>query len=150
MPTIPAAFGPLIDQYMRETGQSGDTPKAGKLAKCAVYLPWPAVIPMPPSVNSMYRNAGKKGRVKSPSYKFWLDKAVPLLRKWSRPLTYPVAIEIVIHEKMSARSDIDNRCKAVLDAMVAAGVLHDDGRKYVDRLSVRYAGDSTGVSVSVA
>jgi Holliday junction resolvase RusA-like endonuclease len=124
-----------------------------KRERVSESLPWPAVIPMPPSVNSMYVNGvsggGGRGRHKSKAYVAWGWEVVPILAKWKRKLKYPVAVEIVIREKIPNCWDLDNRIKATLDAMVSAEVLKGDSRKYVRKVSIEYAPGGVGVAVTV-
>lgn len=117
--------------------------------RCTEPPPWPAVMPMPPSTNNLFKNAGKHGRIKTPAYKEWLAVVVPLLRPWARELNYPVELEFVIREKMSVQADVSNRIKAAEDALVLAGVIKGDSRKYVRKVSIEYLPGGTGVSVSV-
>ena len=50
------------------------------------------------------------------------------------------SIEIKIWNKDLRRRDLDNQATAILDALVLAGVIPDDGVDFVPRLSVEYKG----------
>lgn len=49
-------------------------------------------------------------------------------------------IEISIWNKDRRRRDLDNQATAILDALVLAGIIPDDGVEYVPELHVRYEG----------
>lgn len=99
------------------------------------------VIPEPPSVNNLFRNVPRKGRVKTERYNIWMQAAQwdVLLegngeirsRRKIEKLTGSVEISI---EMGKCRGDIDNRAKPVLDLMVKCGVIGDD--KQVQMLAI--------------
>ena len=87
-------------------------------------------FPLPPTVNHYY---GSKGRIR------YLSKAGKLFRAevaavWADtvkglgavPLDGTLAVKVVLHAGDSRRWDIDNRIKALLDAMQHAGMFDDD------------------------
>mgnify|MGYP003530882323 CR=1 FL=1 len=87
-------------------------------------------LPIPPSVNAMFVNSPNrtgKGRFPSTEYKAWkgaVYKRLTELWNTARPLDKPYAVCIRIN--INRQSDIDNRVKAILDALVATGVLVGD------------------------
>jgi Holliday junction resolvase RusA-like endonuclease len=83
-------------------------------------------IPAPPSVNAMYRNLAGKGRVKTKTYSDWRAAAITFIRSQRVKNVSGPAVVLVAVERHSLQADIDNRNKAILDLMVAAGVLNDD------------------------
>lgn len=89
----------------------------------------------PPSVNEMYRNVPKKGRVKTTDYKRWALYACAAI-KGCVPAKSCVrgkfAVAINLPAKM--RGDIDNRVKGILDALVTSGRIDDD--KHLEELHV--------------
>lgn len=93
-------------------------------------------LPLPPSVNEMYRQAafkGGRGRTITPKYAEWREKAADslTLQSWDMPAPpYGVTIRVNIDN----RGDIDNRVKAVLDLLVKHGVLTGD--QWVNALHV--------------
>ena len=50
------------------------------------------------------------------------------------------SVEIKVWNKDLRRRDLDNQATAILDALVNAGIIPDDGVDYVPRLSVEYQG----------
>lgn len=81
-------------------------------------------MPSPPSVNNLFKNAGRKGRVPTPAYEDWKRHAGWQVRS-QRPASLhgPVSVTIV-HGKR--RADLDNLNKAPLDLLVNLGVIDDD------------------------
>jgi len=85
------------------------------------------VLPVPPSVNAMYRNVARVGRVKSVTYNEWLaeaDSCAVQQRKTLPKVTGPYKVEIVIPR--TTKGDIDNRGKAVLDWLATRLITPDD------------------------
>lgn len=90
----------------------------------------------PPSVNSLFHNR-KKGRGKTLAYRNWRSIADHNLRQqpsWHVPGKVRITIRVG-----GSRADVDNLCKAPLDALVTAGRIQDDK----DLLEVRAIHDNT-------
>ncbi|ARO57375.1 hypothetical protein B2G69_07155 [Methylorubrum zatmanii] len=88
-------------------------------------------FPLPPSTNSLFFNVAGKGRVKTPRYRRWRDNAV-LAICTTKPtpgrMAGPCDVTIYLPP---FRRDIDNRVKPCLDVAVAAGIIADDGQRYL-------------------
>lgn len=97
-------------------------------------------LPVPPSSNNMFFNTGR-GRAITPEYKAWREEAGLMLRRQGIA-PFIGRAEVVIDIDDTVRGDADNRSKACLDLLVAHGVLRDDSKKYVKRVSV---GWKTGI-----
>lgn len=82
-------------------------------------------LPIPPSVNMMFRNVPGKGRVKTGGYKSWLTEAGWRLKE-QRPATLSGKYELRIRIPDQLHGDIDNRIKAVSDLLVTHGIVKDD------------------------
>lgn len=113
---------------IRAAGNGPDQP-AGGAASSSHALPAGAVVltlPMPPSVNEMFRNVPGRGRVKTADYLDWRGHAGWSLRG-QRPasLNGPVVIVLSV-ERGSASADIDNRVKAIFDLLTEHDVIEDD------------------------
>lgn len=105
-------------------------------------------LPFPPSLNNLFDNVPRLGRVSTSEYKAWKKAAeVELLMQLPRIATGPVEIEMTFQEK-PGRRDIDNLPKAVLDLLVAQGVIGGDHNKIVRRLIAQW-GDVAGVEVVI-
>jgi crossover junction endodeoxyribonuclease RusA len=89
-----------------------------------VKLPWP------PSVNHYWKARGSR-RFISPKAKAWLDEAVLLLRASRVRFEGPVALRMYLSPPDRRRRDGDNLEKAIMDALVKAGVIKDDSLAYV-------------------
>lgn len=102
-------------------------------------------MPAPPSVNNLFKNAGRKGRVPTPGYDDWKRRAGWEV-KAQRPecVRGPVAVTIV-HGKR--RADLDNLNKAPLDLLVSLGLIDDDS--FVRELHCSF-GDVQGCQVTIA
>lgn len=99
-------------------------------------------IPAPPSVNKLFKNlmprGGKPGgRAKTRDYKNWIAEATWLIRE-QLPDAVPGRVIVTISvERESLLADIDNRCKAILDLLVASKVIDDD--RFVVGLAASWA-----------
>lgn len=69
---------------------------------------------------------------------FMLDSYGQGWRGGSKNSTYHVSIEI--WNKDRRRRDLDNQATAILDALVLAHIIPDDGVDYVQKLTVEYKG----------
>lgn len=101
-------------------------------------------IPCPPSVNQIFRNVKGKGRVKTEAYANWRAYAVTSIRNQHvAPIRGRVIILFGV-ERASAAADIDNRIKAMLDAIVEAGVIEDD--RFVTGLAAAWLPATNGLA----
>lgn len=82
-------------------------------------------LPLPPSVNHLFANAGKKGRVITPRYKAWRDEAGwSLLRQ--RPGSVSGRYSLEVYIQADAKADLGNLEKALSDLLVSHRVVEDD------------------------
>lgn len=83
-------------------------------------------IPIPPSLNNIYANAGKR-RVKTQSFAAWKREAAWTIR-FKVPASQAVrgAIRVRLELPTNTAGDCDNRLKAAIDALVASGRIDDD------------------------
>lgn len=106
-------------------------------------------MPPPPSVNNLFVNAPRgRGRFPSPKYKAWLRAAVKEMAMRAAPplINAPVTLHLQITAK--CRNDLDNCAKAIIDLLVAQGVLINDDKKIVKRITLEFA-DVSGAVVRV-
>ena len=108
-------------------------------------------LPMPPSINSAYANVPGRGRVATKALRTWKAAAGASVRFAladidQRPVfggRVDVALRVPIPASGRNR-DGDNCLKAVLDALVAGGVLADDNWRRVRMSSVEWVDDDLG------
>src|SRR5262245_39720721 len=82
-------------------------------------------LPIPPSMNEMYANVRGR-RVKTRAARRWHHDASWLIKleAGGSRIEGPWAIGVVYPRSM--KGDVDNRLKALLDAVVASGIVCDD------------------------
>nr|WP_255699908.1 RusA family crossover junction endodeoxyribonuclease [Jiella avicenniae] len=89
-------------------------------------MPVSFTIPTPPSANHLFRNVKGVGRVKAKHYEDFQRMAVAAVRRQKVPSFDGRVILVFGIERMDDRSDIDNRLKGAIDALVVAGIIQDD------------------------
>ena len=106
-------------------------------------------LPLPPSMNSYWRNfrgrtiLSKAGR----QFKADVSKAV-IAQNVPKLGLQRIKVRIHLFPKDRRKIDIDNRLKACLDAMQDAGVYDDD--EQIDYLTIQRAAIKSGGGVTVA
>lgn len=101
-------------------------------------------MPLPPSVNAIFRNLKGKGRVKTRAYDDWRAFAVTSIRLQKAAHVPGRVVVLFGVERLSLSADIDNRIKAMLDAMVEARVIEDD--KFVTGFAVSWLPAANGLA----
>lgn len=98
---------------------------------------------LPPSVNHMYRNNGRGGRVLTDEAQAWRRLVAAEVAALGSPRLAGGPLELTLRLTYGTRrrTDIDNRIKAALDALALA-LDFDDAR--VARIEVLHAGYATG------
>lgn len=93
-------------------------------------------LPMPPSLNRYYRSLGR-GRVVISEEGRAYRKAVrdQVLVQRVKRIDGRLQLEVVLCFGRNGKSDLDNRCKSLQDALQHAGVYEDDSQ--IDVLIVR-------------
>ena len=95
-------------------------------------------LPIPPSVNGLFLNAKGKGRVKTRAYSVWCTEVDWTLKRSQRLPEGAYAVTAWI--PLNRKSDLDNRIKAILDALVRNKVVPDD--RWCDRIIAHRADPS--------
>ena len=102
-------------------------------------------VPFPPSTNSLFRGR----RFKTPAYKDWRKEAGLTILIQNVPRLPPGDVVVVIALPHGFRlGDVDNRIKAVLDAIVDMQVINDDC--FVYDLRIYWARESKTCQVSIS
>lgn len=110
-------------------------------------------LPMPPSVNSMYRNVPGKGRVKTKDAKAWAYEAGWMLVTQRNQNTRhkqfkgPVEVEVSAYRPASRRRDLDNILKALLDLLTSTQTIADDSQ--VVAIKARWVTEGVPCTVTV-
>ncbi|MCI7403922.1 MAG: RusA family crossover junction endodeoxyribonuclease [Pyramidobacter sp.] len=94
----------------------------GILLHCTLSL-------LPPTVNHLYRSTRTGRRYKTERGRVWQEwAAFTFLAKRKKLIPYDgyVALEVVFYSKDKRRWDVDNRIKALQDALVLGKVIDDD------------------------
>ena len=109
-------------------------------------------VPMPPSVNAMFATDFKtKRRFMSKAYKAWRDAAaMSVALDWRRAGSprFERHLSLTVHLGLNYASDIDNRCKPLLDLLKHAIPDFPDDR-YIDRISIERVKDIAGARVLI-
>lgn len=108
----------------RRAGRSGQGVGGEPIGSSPVTF----TLPIPPSVNQMFRNVRGKGRVKTGHYEQWRGHALTSLRLQKIPHIDGSVVVLFGVERGSLAADIDNRIKAMLDAIVTAKIITDDNQ----------------------
>tara|TARA_R110000803_G_scaffold105482_4_gene173683 strand:- start:2479 stop:2862 length:384 start_codon:yes stop_codon:yes gene_type:complete len=86
-------------------------------------------LPYPPSVNSYWQANGHRRFISKEGVAF--TKEVDLIVKQSRAKSFGenrIAISVMIHPRSKRKFDLDNTLKAILDALMKAGMYNDDSQ----------------------
>ena len=104
-------------------------------------------LPTPPSVNSLWRMAGKR-MYRSKKYMEWIGECALALELEKRPeIDYPFNVEIIVGRPSKRRMDIDNRAKSVMDVLQHCGVIKDDC--LANRITMMWSNDIDGAKVTI-
>lgn len=104
-------------------------------------------LPMPPSVNHLFANVARKGRVATAKYTAWRIEAGLRLNLQRPPrIDGPVALEYCFGT--DTRADLGNLEKATTDLLVSSNIIDGDSKKTVKRISMWW-GEHEGVKITV-
>lgn len=96
-------------------------------------------LPLPPSVNNLYANVPKVGRVKTKRYRTWLNAAGwELKTQRPQPVVGHYTMTLLLQRPDNRRRDCSNAIKAVEDLLVTHGILSDDSLAL--SLTIRWEG----------
>ena len=90
-------------------------------------------IPFPPTVNHMFHRTSRRV-IKTKKTKAWFDAAILMIRTTpgyrKHKYTGRLGITIWLVPPTARKYDVDNRVKAVLDAIQQSGLITDDSQFY--------------------
>jgi Holliday junction resolvase RusA-like endonuclease len=134
---------------VRITGRGGE--KAPALRRVADFGECASLkIPVPISVNAMYRNLPGRGRVKTTALKNWkLEAEWEVARQNPPRFVGQVDISITLRYPPNGRADCSNYIKCVEDLLVTCGVIEDDSCKHVRSVAARWSREETSCRVNV-
>jgi len=108
--------------------------------------PLTLVLAMPPSVNGLYANVARVGRVKTKRYKAWIAEAGWQLVTQPRH-SFPGNVLLEFRFGPRGPGDASNYIKAPEDLLVAHRIITDDS--LVDKVSAEWAPDVRGCEVTI-
>lgn len=107
-------------------------------------------LPFPPSVNNLFMNVPKRGRIPTKAYEAWQKRADEAINAQSPvPVVGQVEINIALVAPTKARRDADNCLKAPLDRLVANGIIEADDFRFVRRVTAEWADEGAPCTVTV-
>jgi len=89
------------------------------------------ILPIPPSVNTMYAPTARGGRRLTDTAKAWKLEATQIVsraHKFKKPYAGHVSLDIAIHPQDKRQFDIDNKLKCLLDALEDGGLILNDNQ----------------------
>ena len=92
-------------------------------------------LPWPPSVNHYYRRVGWRTLISREGRRYRTEVVARLAALPACPMVGRLALSAILCPPDRRQFDIDNRLKALLDALQHAAVLEDDGQ--IDELTVK-------------
>jgi Holliday junction resolvase RusA-like endonuclease len=91
--------------------------------------PFAINLPLPPSVNTLFRNVPGKGRVRTAAYRRWKEACTSYAWK-QKPIggfpRFDRDFEVIVCVPAKMQGDVDNRGKAAVDILVAWAIISDD------------------------
>jgi len=92
----------------------------------------------PPSVNNLFLNVAKRGRVPTKEYKDWRDTAgKELVAQRPRRFAGPVELTVELHPPTRRAFDPDGKLKAPIDLLVTHQIIPDDSIKFVRSVTAK-------------
>jgi crossover junction endodeoxyribonuclease RusA len=105
------------------------------------------MLPFPPSVNNLFLNV-RRGRVKTPQYRAWIEEAGLLLNQQHVPrYEGKVFITFRVNRPDKRKRDLDNICKAPIDLLVASKIIEDDS--LIDGFEIKWEGEGYGMFFAI-
>lgn len=131
----------MVQMGNRATERPG---KAGAGFLADQLAPVSFTVPLPPSTNALFKNVPGKGRVKTAKYDDYIRHAVTSIRLQRVRSLDGNVLAIFGIERPNAGSDLDNRLKGLIDAIVKAVVISDD--KLISAIAVSWLPPANGLA----
>ena len=104
-------------------------------------------VPMPPSVNCLFANVPKRGRVPTKRYTQWRIAAGMMLNTQRlHRIAGPVSLEYIFGK--DTRADLGNLEKAATDLLVSSNLIDGDSKGIVRQITMTW-GEHEGVLITV-
>jgi len=108
------------------------------------------MLPFPISMNNMYVNVPRRGRVPSKRYMTWRRAAdTEIMAQRPRRFDGPVSIHVQLGAPNRVRRDGDNLLKCIFDALKRNRIIPDDDNRYVRAGSFEWA-EVVGAVVTIS
>ncbi len=133
------------------SNRAATSPEGRELVANGTGGPITIILPFPPTLNHSSMPDGRGGRYLTDGHRsFRTDVAWQVAKQRLGRIDGRLAIRIDLYPSDNRRWDIDNRAKAVLDALQHAGVFKDDSA--VDDLHItrQIAGNEAWAAVTVS
>jgi len=97
-------------------------------------------LPFPVPLSACFTNAKGRGRVPTARYTAWKTEAAWMIKSQKpEPIKGQVSVSVRLVAPDKRHRDAGNNDKAVLDAVVRAGLIEDDSNRFVRRVSYEWA-----------
>lgn len=107
-------------------------------------------VPIPPSVNNLYRSSRNGKRYKTTKYRRWIKEASFLSVGFRSCVSYPVGLLFTVREKVNQQRDLDNMLKPMIDLLKESRVILEDNVRHVQAVAIRYRpGTGHGVLITI-
>lgn len=107
-------------------------------------------LPFPLSVNNLFANVPGRGRVPTKEYKAWKKLAAQTIQaQRPRKIAGRCEVTVTVVAPDSRERDADNCNKAVLDALVKAGVIERDSNRCVKRVIAEWEDEGEPCTVTI-
>lgn len=99
----------------------------------------PLHLPFPPPLSACFTNAPKRGRVPTKRYKDWQEEALWQIKAQKvKPVAGRVTVYVRVVSPDKRNRDLGNLDKALADVLVRAGIIEDDGRKCLRKITYEW------------
>lgn len=108
------------------------------------------ILPIPPTTNNLF--AGLKHRYRTKEYEAWITQAgYAINRQNVSHIEGRVSVFLEITEPKTKRAtDLDNRCKPILDILVKHGIIEGDSQHYVREIRMAWNAEIEGCRVTIS